>query len=228
MLAITAYFLKEYFIKRAFILFLLTVFLSINSSNAQDVAVLKYDGGGDWYANPTAVPNLIRFSNQHNNTRISEKPKTVSAESKELFSYPIIFMTGHGNVFFDEISAENLANYLKSGGFLHISDNYGIDPYIRREMKKVFPDIDFTEIPFDHPVYHQEYSFKRLPKIHEHNNKPAQGFGLFYQGRLVCFYDYECDLSDGWEDKAVHHDPDEIRLKALQMGSNIISYAFKN
>jgi len=207
---------------------LLTVIIATLHIEAQNVAILKYDGGGDWYANPTSVPNLIRFSNKHNNTRISEKPKTVTAGSREIFSYPIVFMTGHGNVFFDEISAENLANYLKSGGFLHVSDNYGIDKYIRREMKKVFPDLDFREVPLDHPIYHQNYNFKNLPKIHEHDNKPAQGFGLFYQGRLICFYDYQCDLSDGWEDKTVHHDPDEIRLKALQMGANILSYAFKN
>ena len=223
-----AYFLKKSLTIKTVGFFLLTVFLITYPLKAQQVAILKYDGGGDWYANPTAVPNLIEFSNQHNNTRIPEKPKTVSADSRDIFSYPVIFMTGHGNVFFDEISSENLGNYLRSGGFLHISDNYGIDPYIRREMKKVFPDIEFQEVPYDHPIYHQIYNFKRLPKIHEHDNKPAQGFGLFYQGRLICFYDYQSDLSDGWEDKTVHHDPDEIRLQALQMGANIISYAFKN
>ncbi len=228
MLHLFASFLLKNSKNRSVNFLLLTVIITTFHIEAQNVAILKYEGGGDWYANPTSVPNLIRFSNEHNNTHIFEKPKTVTAGSREIFSYPIIFMTGHGNVFFDEINAENLANYLKSGGFLHISDNYGIDKYIRREMKKVFPDLDFREVPLDHPIYHQKYNFKELPKIHEHDNKPAQGFGLFYQGRLICFYDYQCDLSDGWEDKTVHHDPDEIRLKALQMGANIISYAFKN
>ncbi len=196
--------------------------------SAQQVAILKYEGGGDWYANPTSVPNLIKFSNKYNNTKIDLKPVTVQAGSRDIFSFPIVFMTGHGNVFFDDLSAKNLRNYLKSGGFLHISDNYGIDSYIRREMKKIFPGLEFTEVPYDHPIYHQNYNFKQLPKIHEHDNKPAQGFGIFYKGRLICFYDYQCDLSDGWEDSSVHNDPEEIRLKALQMGANIIAYAFKN
>ena len=194
----------------------------------QEVAVLKYDGGGDWYANPTGLPNLIRFCNENLNTRISEKPATVETQSRDLFNYPIVFMTGHGNVFFSEKSAENLRTYLLAGGFLHVSDNYGLDPFLRKEMKKVFPDLDFQEIPADHPIYNQTYSFDGLPKIHEHDAKPPQGFGLFYEGRLLCFYDFESDLSDGWEDEAVHNDPPEVRAKALQMGANIIEYAFKN
>ncbi len=195
---------------------------------AQDVAVLKYDGGGDWYANPTAVPNLIAFCNENIHTVINKKPKVVAANSIEIFNYPIVFMTGHGNVDFNTDAVENLRNYLISGGFLHVSDNYGIDKYLRREMKKIFPELEFREIPNNHKIYNQEYSFKQLPKIHEHDNKPAQGFGIFYQGRLVVFYDYQCDLSDGWEDFEVHHDPQEIREKALKMGANIISYAFLN
>jgi hypothetical protein len=195
---------------------------------AQDVAILKYDGGGDWYANPTAVPNLIRFSNENARTVISEKPKTVTPDSSDLFNYPIVFMTGHGNVFFDDLAVENIRNYLISGGFLHISDNYGLDAYIRREMKKVFPELEFQEIPYNHPIYNQVYKFEKLPKIHEHDNKPAQGFGIIYKGRLVAFYDYQCDLSDGWEDPEIHHDPPETRLKALKMGANIITYAFTN
>ena len=198
------------------------------STFAQDVAVLKYDGGGDWYANPTAVPNLIRFTNENVHTVINEKPKTVAANSPEIFNYPIVFMTGHGNVLFDDEAVENLRNYLTSGGFLHVSDNYGIDQYIRREMKKVFPELQFQEIPYNHPIYHQVFDFDVLPKIHEHDNKPAQGFGIFYKGRLVVFYDYQCDLSDGWEDYEMHHDPQEIREKALKMGANIIAYAFTN
>ena len=195
---------------------------------AQEVGILKYDGGGDWYSNPTALPNLIRYCNENIQTNIDEKPDNIEPQSKELFSYPIVFLTGHGNVYFSEDAVENLRNYLISGGFLHVSDNYGLDSYIRREMKKVFPEIEFVEIPFDHPIYHQSYDFKGLPKIHEHDKKPAQGYGLFFEGRLVCFYDYESDLSDGWEDESVHNDPPEVRIKALQMGANIISYAFKN
>jgi hypothetical protein len=208
----------------SFILSLAFVF-----SYSQEIAILKYDGGGDWYANPTALPNLIEYCNQNINTKIESKPKTVEATSVEIFNYPIVFMTGHGNVFFDENSVENLRNYLTSGGFLHISDNYGMDEYIRREMKKVFPKLDFQEIPYNHPIYHQTYKFdKGVPKIHEHDNKPPQGFGLFHQGKLVCFYDFETDLSDGWEDAAIHNNPQEIRLKALKMGANIVEFAFKN
>jgi len=195
---------------------------------AQDVAIVKYDGGGDWYANPTAVPNLIAFCNENINTKLTKTPKVVELDNVELFNYPIIFMTGHGNIFFDENTIENLQNYLTSGGFLHISDNYGFDKFIRREMKKVFPNLEFEEIPYNHPIYHQKYNFDNLPKIHEHDNKPAQGFGIFYKGRLVCFYDYQCDLSDGWEDQEVHHNPENIREKALKMGANLIQYVFAN
>jgi hypothetical protein len=197
-------------------------------AQAQEVGILKYEGGGDWYANPTAIPNLIRFCNEEINTRISESPKNIEAHNPEIFNYPIIFMTGHGNVFFSDEAAENLKNYLISGGFLHISDNYGLDKYLRKEMKKVFPELDFKEIPYDHPIYHQKYNFSTLPKIHEHDAKPPQGFGLFYEGRLICFYDFESDLSDGWEDEIIHNDPPEIRRMALEMGANIIAYAFKN
>ena len=195
---------------------------------AQDVAIVKYDGGGDWYANPTAVPNLIAFCNENINTKLTKTPKVVELDNVELFNYPIIFMTGHGNIFFDENTIENLQNYLTSGGFLHISDNYGFDKFIRREMKKVFPNLEFEEIPYNHPIYHQKYNFDNLPKIHEHDNKPAQGFGIFHKGRLVCFYDYQCDLSDGWEDQEVHHNPENIREKALKMGANLIQYVFSN
>ena len=213
--------------KRLF-LFITILLISKSVVTAQDVAILKYDGGGDWYANPTSVPNLIKFANKNIHTVINEKPKTVTTDSPELFNYPIVFMTGHGNVFFNEDAVENLRNYLISGGFLHVSDNYGIDVYIRREMKKVFPELEFQEIPYTHPIYHQTYNFDKIPKIHEHDNKPAQGFGIFYKGRLVVFYDYQCDLSDGWEDPEMHHDPPEIREQALKMGANIISYTFSN
>lgn len=196
---------------------------------AQDVAILKYNGGGDWYSNPTAVPNLIQFTNDNCHTKISKDPKTVAVGDIDIFSYPIVFMTGHGNVYFSNDEAKNLRNYLISGGFLHISDNYGLDKFVRRELKKVFPKLQLQEIPSNHPIYDQTFTFKNgLPKIHEHDKKNPQGFGLFYEGRLICFYDYESDLSDGWEDASVHNNPKEIREKALKMGANIIEYAFKN
>lgn len=207
---------------------LFLVLLCSQNTISQQLAILKYQGGGDWYANPTALPNLIRFCNENIYTNIDDKPSTVEPSSNEIYNYPIVFLTGHGNVFFSEEASNNLRNYLISGGFLHISDNYGLDKYIRSAIKKVFPDLEFQEIPYDHPIYHQKFNFSTLPKIHEHNNKPSQGFGLFYKGRLVCYYDYESDLSDGWENEAVHNDPYEVRIKALKMGANIISYAFTN
>ena len=212
----------DHFVKQLIVFLFFSVTL-----NAQEVAVLKYSGGGDWYSNPTAVKNLIAFSNSNNKTTIQVQPATVGTNSIDIFNYPIVFMTGHGNIFFSEDDAQNLRNYLSAGGFLHISDNYGMDTYVRRELKKVFPDATFQEVPYTHPIYNQTYTFDMLPKIHEHDGKPAQGFGLFYEGRLVCFYDYESDLSDGWEDPAVHNDSQEVREKALQMGANIIAYAFK-
>ena len=210
---------------------LLLLFLGglVLTANAQDVAILKYSGGGDWYANPTALPNLIAFTNATISTNISKNPETVAVGSEDLFSFPIVFMTGHGNVYFSDEEIQNLKNYLISGGFLHISDNYGLNKYIRKELKKVFPKLEFTEIPANHSIYNQTYQFSNgIPKIHEHDKKPAQGFGLFYEGRLIVFYDYETDLSDGWEDESIHNNPKEVRLKALKMGSNIIEYAFKN
>ena len=209
--------------------FLVLLLFSYSTIRSQQVAILKYNGGGDWYANPTALPNLIEFSNNNINTALKKKPESVEAGSLDIFNYPIIFMTGHGNVMFSDDDAENLKSYLISGGFLHISDNYGMDPYIRKEIKKIFPKLEFQEIPHDHLIYHQTFNFENgLPKIHEHDNMPPQGLGLFYEGRLICFYDYESDLSDGWEDEEVHKDNYEIREKALKMGANIIEYAFKN
>jgi len=191
------------------------------------LALLKYAGGGDWYANPTALPNLAYFCNQSLDTDLDYDYATVEVGSAELFNYPFIHMTGHGNVVFSDKEANNLRQYLVSGGFLHIDDNYGMDPYVRIAMKKVFPELEFVEIPFEHPIYHQRFDFPRgLPKIHEHDKKPAQGFGLIWEGRVVCFYTYECDLGDGWEDESVHNDPPEIRRKALQMGANIVQFAF--
>ncbi len=213
------------------VVFVTFCFFLIPFSNisAQQIAILKYNGGGDWYANPTALPNLIEFSNDAIHTSIKENPETVEVNSVDIFNYPIIFMTGHGNVIFSDDDIENLKTYLISGGFLHISDNYGLDKFIRREIKRIFPTLEFQEIPYNHPIYHQTFDFEEgLPKIHEHDNKPPQGFGLFYEGRLICFYDYESDLSDGWEDEEVHNNDYETREKALKMGANIIEYAFKN
>jgi hypothetical protein len=196
--------------------------------NGQDLrfAVLKYGGGGDWYADPTAVTNLIAFCNAHIGTFIHPEYDVVEVGSQDLFNYPFIHMTGHGNVVFSDEEAQNLRTYLLSGGFLHIDDNYGMDPFIRVEMKKVFPDLDWVELPKNHPIYNQSYRFPDgLPKIHEHDGKPAQGFGFFYEGRLVCYYTYETDLSDGWEDAEVHNNPEHIRQLALKMGANIVEFA---
>lgn len=210
-------------------LFVFLVVITTIDTFSQDVAILKYNGGGDWYANPTAIPNLVAFTNKNINTRITTTPESVAANSEDIYNYPIIFMTGHGNVFFSDEEANLLKQYLISGGFLHISDNYGLDKFIRRELKKVFPTLSFQEIPSNHPIYNQTFKFPNgIPKIHEHNKKQAQGFGLFYEGRLIVFYDYETDLSDGWEDQIIHNNPTEVREKALQMGSNIIEYAFTN
>ena len=210
------------------IIFLFLTYISV-STYAQDVAILKYNGGGDWYANPTAIPNLIAFTNQNIKTNISKSPRIVSVGSEDLYSFPIVFMTGHGNIYLSDDEAKNLKNYLISGGFLHISDNYGLDKFIRRELKKVFSKLELIEIPVNHPIYNQSYKFpKGIPKIHEHDKKQAEGFGLFHNGRLVVFYDYETDLSDGWEDAEIHNNPKSVREKALQMGANIIEYAFKN
>jgi len=190
------------------------------------MAKLKYNGGGDWYANKTALPNLAKFCNENLRTSFDEQDAVVEAGSPELFEYSYVYMTGHGNVVFSSSEAENIRNYLLAGGFLHIDDNYGLDTYIQLEMKKIFPELEFVQLPFDHPIYDQKFKFdKGLPKIHEHDNKPPQGFGLIYEGKLVCFYSYESDLGNGWEDKRIHNDPEEVRLKALRMGANIISFA---
>ena len=191
------------------------------------IAKVKYQGGGDWYANKTSLPNLIAFSNQALKMTISQTPETVDLTSTNLFRYPFIHLTGHGNVNFSEEEIKNLRTYLLGGGFLHIDDNYGLDVSIRREMKKVFPELTFVELPFSHPIYHQKFDFPTgLPKIHEHDGKPAQGFGLVYKGRLICFYTYETDLGNGWENPETYNDPPEKRELALKMGANILQYAF--
>lgn len=193
------------------------------------IAKLKYGGGGDWYANKTALPNLIKFCNEELNTSLAAEEDVVEVGSKELYLYPYIYMTGHGNVVFSESDAANLRNYLTGGGFLHIDDNYGLDKFVRIELKKVFPELELIELPYDHPVYHQKFNFaKGLPKIHEHDAKPAQGFGLIHEGRLVVFYSYETDLGNGWEDVKVHNTPEAKHRAALEMGANLISYCFTN
>jgi len=209
----------------------LALFLLSYQSFAQkgvQIALLKYNGGGDWYANPTSLSNLIKFCNDNLKTNLVPDYATVEVGSPEIFNYPFIHMTGHGNWYLSDQEAQNLRNYLIGGGFLHIDDNYGLNPYVRPQLKKVFPELDLVELPFDHPIYHQKYEFPNgLPKIHEHDGKPPQGFGLIYEGRLVCFYSYETDLGDGWEDQDVHHDPEAKRLEALKMGANLISYVFR-
>lgn len=198
-------------------------------SFSQEIAILKYNGGGDWYGNPTALPNLIRFCNDHIDTEISPQPGTVDVGSSNIFQYPFLHMTGHGNIFFSQDEAQNLRMYLLSGGFLHIDDNYGMEPYLRKELSKVFPDKELVELGSDHPIFSQAYTFPSgLPKIHEHDGKRPQAFGIFQDNRLMLLFTYESDLGDGWEDPAVHNDPDELRQQALQMGANIIQYAFKN
>lgn len=193
------------------------------------IARLKYSGGGDWYLSPTSLPNLIKFCNQHLGTGIAPEEETVEPGSPEIFNFPLLHITGHGNIVLSDAEARNLRKYLEAGGFLNINDSYGMDKYIRREMKKVFPDQEFAELPYSHSIYHTAYEFATgLPKIHEHDNKPPQGFGITLKGRLVCFYNYECDLGDGWENPEIHKDPAEKRLKALQMGANILKYAFVN
>lgn len=197
------------------------------AQSTYSIALLKYNGGGDWYANPTSLPNLVRFCNANLGTRMNPDVPTVEVGSSDLFNHPLVHMTGHGNVVFSPAEAENLRNYLIGGGFLHISDNYGMDPFIRPMMKRVFPELEFVALPFAHPIYHQRYDFAAgLPKVHEHDDKPPVGLGLIWDGRLVCFYDLECDLGDGWEDPDVHGDSEAVRTKALQMGANIVQYVF--
>lgn len=191
------------------------------------IALLKYSGGGDWYANPTSLTNLIAFCNADQQMSLEPQYAVVEVGSSELFDYPFVHLTGHGNVVFSRSEAENLRNYLIGGGFLHIDDNYGLKEFIVPQMKQVFPELEFVELPFSHPVYHQKYDFPNgLPKIHEHDNQAPKGYGLIWEGRLVCFFSWECDLGDGWEDQDVHNDSQETRLRAFKMGSNLVRYAF--
>lgn len=202
-------------------------YASFNVPRPLSLARLKYNGGGDWYSSRTALTNLAKFANQQLLTQLSVNESVVDVGSPDLFRYPFIFMTGHGNVVFNEMEAANLRNYLISGGFLHICDNFGMDPFIKREMKKVFPELSFQVVPFSHPIYRGAFQFPNgLPKVHEHEGKPPVGYGLFWEGKLICFYDYECDLGNGWEDPEVYKDAETVRQQALKMGANLIQYAF--
>lgn len=221
----------EHFFK---IILIVAVFLIIprwlwGQDTKTKVALLKYKGGGDWYANPTALPNLIKFCNVNLKTNLAAQPATVEPGSRDIFNYPFVHMTGHGNVVFTPVEAQNLREYLLAGGFLHADDNYGLSVAFRREMKKVFPDDELVEIPWEHPIFKQKYKFPQgLPKIHEHDAKRPQAFGIIKDGRLLVLLTYETDLGDGWEDSEVHNDPENKRQQALQMGANIISYVFMN
>ena len=209
------------------ILFLIILPLICLSQNTYSVATLKYNGGGDWYANPTALPNLIEFSNKNIGTNIKKSPEIVEVGSSDIFNYPFVHMTGHGNIFFSNEEANNLRKYLLSGGFLHVDDNYGLDEFFRKEITKVFPNKKLVLINSNHIIFNQSFKFPNgLPKIHIHDAKPSEAYGIFDNGRLICLYTYESDLSDGWEDSEVHNDSEETRLKALKMGSNIIEYVF--
>lgn len=207
------------------ILFLSLCFSVGTSAQSMKLGLLVYNGGGDWYANPTALKNLAQYCNQHLHTSFDLQEAQVRIGDAEIFNYPFLHMTGHGRWAMTEREADNLRNYLKAGGFLHIDDNYGMDKYVRPALKQLFPDIELVELPFSHPIYHQKYQFQQgLPKIHEHDKKPPKGYGIVYEGRLVCFYTTETDLGDGWEDLEVHNDTQEHHETALQMGANIIQY----
>lgn len=215
---------------RKYILLALCLLLFTAATNAQmKLALLVYNGGGDWYANPTALKNLATFCNEQLHTSFNPQEARVEVGSPELFNYPFVHMTGHGRWALSDDEATNLRKYLEGGGFLHIDDNYGLDPYVRPALKKVFPELELVELPFDHPIYHQKFEFANgLPKIHEHDNKAPKGWGLILKGRLVCYYSVETDLGDGWEDTEVHHDPTEKHVMALQMGANLVQYVFAN
>lgn len=212
--------------KKLLFLFVFVAIQFVGVSQSYQIAVLKYNGGGDWYANlETSLPNLIRFSNNALHTEINKEQAIVEVGGSEIFNYPFIHMTGHGNVVFSNQEIANLRTYLIAGGFLHIDDNYGMDQFIRNEMLKVFPELEWVELPLNHPIYSQKFIFSNgLPKVHEHDEYPPQGFGLIHEGRLVCYYTYQSDLGDGWESEGVHNDPEEVRVEALKMGSNILQY----
>jgi len=190
------------------------------------IARIKYNGGGDWYTGQTSLGNLLRFVRENTAIDAAENEVTISLMDDQLYLYPYLYITGHGNVRFSEKEAERLREYLANGGFIHADDCYGMDKSFRREMKKVFPELEMVELPFNHEIYHSCFEFSGgLPKIHEHDGGPPHGYGVFFEGRLVLFYSFNTDLGDGWEDPEVHNDPPEKRQEALKMGTNIITYA---
>lgn len=209
--------------------FSIGLFLSFNLAGqncSYKLAKLKYEGGGDWYSNPSALPNLLKFLRLELNTPVCLEEEIVEPGSTRIFQYPFVYLTGHGNILLNDREAKNIRAYLEAGGFLLIDDNYGLNKYARREIEKIFPDKELQEIPWEHPIFHQRFAFEKgIPKIHEHDGKPAQAYGIELSGRLVLVLTYEADLSDGWEDPEVHNDPPEIRQKALQMGANLVLYA---
>ena len=189
------------------------------------IARLQYDGGGDWYANPSSLPNLLAAVRDRTGIPVAQREVNVTPLDPGLRDQPYVYMTGHGNVAFTSAERTALREYLLAGGFLHADDNYGLDESFRTEMTEIFPDAELTELPPDHPVFHNFYDFAEgLPKIHEHDGNPPQAFGIFHDGRMVVFYSYESDLGDGWEDEAVHEDPSETREQALRMGVNLVLY----
>ncbi len=209
--------------------FSIIAFLIITGAQAQQLAVLKYSGGGDWYSNPSSLPNLIAYCNENLGTTLSDEVATVEPSSSDIFQYPFVHMTGHGNVLFQDLDIENLRDYLLSGGFLHIDDNYGMQEYLDKEITKLFPNKAFVELPVDHPIFNSYANFpKGLPKIHEHEGARPQAKGIFHEGRLILLFTVESDLGDGWESPEVHNDPPKVRKKALDMGANIIKYVFQN
>lgn len=210
------------------VLFILLIFFG-SAANGQcyKIALLKYSGGGDWYANPTSLPNFIRFCNQNLHTDISSDIPNVEPGSAEIFNYPFIHATGHGNVLFSASDCQNLRKYLCAGGFLHFDDNYGTREFVFREMKKVFPDRELTKLPISFPIFRSFYQFPEgLPKIHEHDNHAPEAWGIFVDGRLVFLYTWECDLGDGMEDIDVHNDTQQKHIDALKMEANILAYVF--
>src|SRR4051812_46693364 len=212
-------------IKTLLLAALLTLTGLASYAQRMKLGLLVYNGGGDWYANPTSLKNLAAFCNEQLHTGFDLTEAHVEAGSPEIFNYPFIHMTGHGRWALSDAEAQNMRKYLEGGGFLHIDDNYGLDPYVRPALKKIFPELELVELPFSYPIYHQKFNFNNgLPKIHEHDGGTPKGWGLLYKGRLVCFYSYDTDLGDGWEDYDVHRDPPEKHQAALQMGANLVQY----
>jgi hypothetical protein len=190
------------------------------------IARLQYDGGGDWYANPSSIPNLLEAIRERTSLPVERTEARVTLMDEKLWDYPFLHMTGHGNVKLTDAEVVRLREYLQRGGFLHADDNYGLDESFRREMKRVFPDRELVDVPLSHPVYHAVYDFpKGVPKIHEHDGKPARGFGIFLGDRLAVYYSYESDLGNGWEDPETYKDPIALHEAALRMGINLFVYA---